>query len=154
MALTQDHKLAVIETLVESFRLVWALRMPHVVLAALMALPWALGSALGVFDPMRDFTALNASGQTPGLIDIPFGTMATLWLGSILLHVRAQGPASVEAGVFVAGSCCTVRTGDGVEHKATTTIDAPTTINLPEPTVALLLGFGLLGLGVAGRRQD
>jgi hypothetical protein len=76
------------------------------------------------------------------------------WLGSIVLHVAALGPATVSTGIFVDGSCCAVRTGDGVEHKATTTLDAPTTINLPEPTIALLLGFGLLGLGLAGRRQD
>jgi hypothetical protein len=76
------------------------------------------------------------------------------WLGSIVLHVAALGPAQVAAGVFVDGTCCSVRTGDGTEHRAVTTVDAPTTINLPEPTIALLLGIGLLGLGLAGRRQD
>jgi hypothetical protein len=76
------------------------------------------------------------------------------WLGSIVLHVAALGSPTVEAGVFVDGTCCSVRTGDGTEHRSTTTTDALTQINLPEPTIALLLGFGLLGLGLAGRRQD
>jgi hypothetical protein len=76
------------------------------------------------------------------------------WLGSIVLHVDSLGPASVQVGPFINLSCCALITGDGADHKATTTIDAPTTINLPEPTIALLLGFGLLGLGLAGRRQD
>jgi hypothetical protein len=75
------------------------------------------------------------------------------WIGSIVLHVRALDPDNAVAGLFIDGSCCILRTADGTDHASTTTVDAPTTINLPEPTIALLLGFGLLGLGLAGRRQ-
>jgi hypothetical protein len=70
-----------------------------------------------------------------------------------VLHVRALDPDNAVAGLFIDGSCCILRTADGTDHASTTTVDAPTTINLPEPTIALLLGFGLLGLGLAGRRQ-
>jgi hypothetical protein len=64
------------------------------------------------------------------------GTTNT-WLGSIVLHVADTTGGSAETEIFVNGSCCAVRTGDGTEHKATTTLDAATTVFLDagsEPT--------------------
>ncbi len=53
------------------------------------------------------------------------------WLGSLVLHV-ASTPSMPKVGVFVDGTCCSVRTGDGTEHRAVTTVDALTV--LPEPS--------------------
>ncbi len=114
--------------------------------------PWQTWPA-----PPAGFGQVNLNWVPPGSVpDLSAQLRATsnTWLGSIVLHVDSLGPATVAAGLFTAGSCCQVRTGDGTQHRSTTTLDAPTTINLPEPTIALLLGFGLLGLGLAGRRQD
>ena len=60
------------------------------------------------------------------------------WLGSIVLHVASIEGGTAKTGIFVNGSCCSVRAGDGVDHRATTTVDPPTTLSLPEPTAPAL----------------
>ncbi len=55
------------------------------------------------------------------------------WLGSIVLRVNSTAGGSAETGLFVDGTCCTVFTGDGVQHRSTTTVDARTQLTLDGP---------------------
>jgi hypothetical protein len=73
-------------------------------------------------------------------------------IGSVVFHVVS----AVTDGLADISGCfnCTFATGDGVVGSGdlTTTFNGAQ-VNIPEPTTASLLGLGLLGLTVAGRRR-
>jgi hypothetical protein len=82
---------------------------------------------------------VNLNWVPPGsLPDLSQQVRATTntWLGSIVLHVAETTGGAAQTGLFVDGTCCLIRTGDGVDHRSTTTLDAPTTLALGplEPT--------------------
>jgi len=75
-------------------------------------------------------------GTVPDLSQQTRGSSNT-WLGSIVLHVAEITGGAAQTGLFVNGNCCKVRTGDGVEHRAETTVDDLTMLapqSVPTPT--------------------
>lgn len=95
---------------------------------------------------------ISASTLTTPTHDITAAD-GTVFIGSVKFHVDAIGLAGDEVtGCYN----CTIfgPTGDGIFGSG----DLTTTFNglnlVPEPTTASLLGLGLLGLTVAGRRRN
>lgn len=77
-----------------------------------------------------------------------------LWLTTLVFHVGdvGDGESTIELTLDAAGTIVQVNDADisgGVTTAGTFTIST-----VPEPTTALLIGFGLVGLTLAGRRQD
>jgi hypothetical protein len=101
--------------------------------------------------PGEYLAAISASTITPG-VDID-ATDGKISIGSIKFHVDAVSLAGAEvSGCYNCGTFGP--TGDGIFGSG----DLTTTFNglnlVPEPTTASLLGLGLLGLTVAGRRRN
>ena len=88
MALNQNDRLAVFATVGEAFARTWELRIPVLVLAYLIALPWAVGSALGLFDSFKELAAVAAGGDHSQVWQhYPYGAMAIMLIGGLALSV-------------------------------------------------------------------
>jgi len=79
-----------------------------------------------------------------------------IWLASIVFHVDAigDGQSIIDLTLNANGTIVEAYT---VDVSGTTTTSGQFIVNtavVPEPTTALLIGFGLVGLTLAGRRQD
>jgi hypothetical protein len=101
---------------------------------------------------------VNLNWVPPGLVpDLSAQVRATTntWLGSIVLHVADTAGGTANTGLFIDGSCCILRTGDGTQHQANTTVDAATSITLPEPTAPALSMAALATLyAIRSRRRS
>lgn len=93
-------------------------------------------------------------------IEVGLGTAPAtgnnLWLATLVFHIAdvGDGESTIELTLAANGTIVQVNDADisgGVTTDGTFTI---TTAAVPEPTTALLIGFGLVGLTLAGRRQD
>lgn len=88
-------------------------------------------------------------------IEAGLGTAAAtgnnIWIASLVFHVAANGGPTVLDLTFAAAG--TVMQVNNTDVQGSTTTSGSFTI-IPEPTTALLIGFGLAGLALAGRRQD
>lgn len=77
-----------------------------------------------------------------------------IWLATIVFHVAAigDGLSTIDLTLNANGTIVEAFTLD--EKGNTPTTGTFTVETIPEPTTALLIGFGLVGLALAGRRQD
>lgn len=87
-----------------------------------------------------------------------FNTRATglnLWIASLVFHVDAIGDDQTLSLSLSSGGNI-LQVGDTIVDPNTVALSAPIVLTFvtPEPTTAVLIGFGLLGLAISGRRQS
>lgn len=88
MALDPHGNLAVFRTIGEAVTLTKTHGKPYVVLVLLVALPWAVATALGYFDALGAYAARAAEGTGgTGLEGYPIGTLLGLWAGGFFIIV-------------------------------------------------------------------
>ena len=73
-------------------------------------------------------------------------------LATLVFDVIAVGDGVADIGLSITSPGNIVQLAGGVN--TTATLAGAGTVITPEPTTALLVGLGLLGLGVAGKRRD
>ena len=79
-----------------------------------------------------------------------------IWIASLLFHVDAAFESSdITLSLSNGGNTFCVGGTPCTDIKSQVSLTAPITVtgHLPEPTTATLIGLGLLGLGLAGRRK-
>ncbi len=99
------------------------------------------------------------SSQVGSNTGVPIATVGAEWLVSLVFHVAAVGDGfgdiditmdPVRSGILQLGSA-----SGGIQPPLDVNQAANATgVITPEPTTALLLSLGLIGLGVAGRRRN
>jgi len=80
-----------------------------------------------------------------------------IWIATIVFHVAAvgDGQSTIDLTLLSNGSNIVEAYGVNITSTVPTTgTFVANTATIPEPTTALLIGFGLVGLTLAGRRQD
>jgi hypothetical protein len=85
-----------------------------------------------------------ALGSTPA-------TGNNIWIGSIVFHVTGPGLAQLDVTLGAEGTIVEAYTNQVASQTA---VSGSFTFGVPEPTTAMLIGFGLVGLAMAGRRKD
>ena len=73
-------------------------------------------------------------------------------LATLVFDVIAVGDGVADIGLSITSPGNIVQLAGGIN--TTATLSGAGTVITPEPTTALLVGLGLLGLGVAGKRRD
>jgi len=73
-------------------------------------------------------------------------------LATLVFDVIAVGDGVADIGLSITSPGNIVQLAGGIN--TTATLRGAGTVITPEPTTALLVGLGLLGLGVAGKRRD
>ena len=76
------------------------------------------------------------------------------YVATMVFHVVADFASETLALAFTSSNL--IQTGTFVTDPATIGLSGPITLTghaVPEPTTAMLIGLGVLGLGLAGRRQ-
>jgi hypothetical protein len=76
-----------------------------------------------------------------------------LWIATVVFHVTGPGVVDMNLTLNANGTIVESYTND-VAGSYTTTGAFTFGHAVPEPTTALLIGFGLVGLTMAGRRKD
>jgi len=95
-----------------------------------------------------DFTSSSLPSGVPTAT--PAGGVS---LGTYVFHVIGAGQGLSEIGfIFSIERGGILQLGDNTTPPLT--LGAPITVVTPEPTTAVLIGLGLVGLGVAGRRRE
>jgi hypothetical protein len=79
------------------------------------------------------------------------GTGNGIWLATLVFHAVGNGNNYMELSLLANGTIVEAYTND---VKGLTSVSGGFPPYVPEPTTALLIGFGLVGLTVAGRRKD
>jgi hypothetical protein len=77
-----------------------------------------------------------------------------IWIATLVWHVdQAFTSTSIYLSMTAGGGI--LQTGTVVQPPSTIALSAPVVItgHVPEPTTAMLIGLGVLGLGIAGRRR-
>jgi len=86
-----------------------------------------------------------------------FDTRATglnIWIATLVFHVDATGD-SQSLALNLSVPSAILQLGDTLVDLNTVALSAPITVTfVPEPTTAVLIGLGLLGLAISGRRQS
>ena len=98
--------------------------------------------------PLEVVPGIVVTGWVEPSLGATQATTADLIIATLAFHVAASTQISLQVGP--AGTV--VQLGDGTRPVVDT--GAPVDVIVPEPTTALLVGLGLLGLGVAGRRNS
>ena len=89
----------------------------------------------------------------PGTTAGSIGQLGNKSLGTYVFHVIGLGDGLSEIAFSFAGATGGIlQLGDGTQ--APLALGGPIAVVTPEPTTALLIGLGLVGLGVAGRRRE
>ena len=118
--------------------------------------------------PLQSPAFLNFPPETPGTEQVNINytepafrtTLATgtgIYVASMVFHVVADFASETLALAFTTSNL--IQTGVVVTDPALIGLSAPITLTghagppVPEPTPAMLIGLGILGLGRAGRRQ-
>ena len=100
---------------------------------------------IGVTDQVNvDWTATSLTAGSGG-------TGVEL-LATLVFDVIAVGDGVADIGLSITSPGNIVQLAGGIN--TTATLSGAGTVITPEPTTALLVGLGLLGLGVAGKRRD
>jgi len=86
--------------------------------------------------------------------EVGFGSASAsgtgIWVATLVFHVTGAGGGVIDLTLGANGA---IVESYGNNVTSTTTTSGSFTL-IPEPTTALLIGFGLAGLALAGRRQD
>jgi len=87
-----------------------------------------------------------------------FDTRATglnLWIATLVFHVDVLPTEDQTLSLSLTSGGNIFQLGDVVQPPGTIALSAPITLTfVPEPTTAVLIGLGLLGLAISGRRQS
>ena len=123
------------------------------------------GKGATYLKPLQTPAFLNFPPETPGTeqvninyVENAFGTTsatgAGIYVASMVFHVVAAFTSETLSLAFTTSNL--IQTGTFVTDPATIGLSGPITLTghaVPEPTTAMLIGLGILGLGLAGRRQ-
>jgi hypothetical protein len=80
-----------------------------------------------------------------------------IWIATLVFHVAAIGDGQSTIELTLLGNGSTIITANGQNISDQVPVGGTFVVNttsVPEPTTALLIGFGLVGLTLAGRRQS
>lgn len=117
-----------------------------------VALDYA-SSKVGTVTPVSVATTpSNGAGPNP-YPALPLPTPTSEYLGTLVFHVIGVGDGLGEIGLLIdpqVGGI--VQLGGGVNPPVA--LHGGVSVLTPEPTTAVLIGLGLAGLGVAGRRRE
>jgi hypothetical protein len=114
-------------------------------------------------DPLIEWPGLPTPGAPGGQVNLgwlstglnPTGASGLgIHIATMVFHVTgAPGDGVGEIGLLADGNGWTLRV-DGVQYPSSSIgTSGSVAVLTPEPTTALLVGLGLIGLGVAGRRR-
>jgi hypothetical protein len=79
---------------------------------------------------------------------------SNIWVASVTWHVFAIGDGTGDITVSITNGGNIVRINNLNVPANQVPVSGSFTVFTPEPTTALLIGLGLVGLGVAGRRRE
>jgi hypothetical protein len=78
-----------------------------------------------------------------------------IWIGTIVFHVAQIGDGASTVSIALLPGGLTIVEAYGNDVQGLTSVSGSFTFHtVPEPTTALLIGFGLVGLTMAGRRKN
>jgi hypothetical protein len=78
-------------------------------------------------------------------------TGSNIWIATLVFHVTNPGVVAVDLTLNAGG---TIVNAYGNDFKGSATATGSYVFGVPEPTTAVLIGFGLVGLTIASRRKD
>ena len=121
------------------------------------------GNPSTILYPLQSPAFLNFPPETPGTEQVninytepAFGTTTAtgtgIYVASMVFHVVADFASETLSLAFTTSNL--IQTGTVVTDPATIGLSSPITLTghaVPEPTTAMLIGLGVLGLGLAGR---
>ena len=99
---------------------------------------------------LTDGAAATGEAWSGGVLVSAAGTVNQIAV--LVFDVIALGDGTADIGLSITSPGNIVQLAGGVD--TTATLNGAGTVITPEPTTALLVGLGLLGLGVAGRRRE
>jgi hypothetical protein len=103
-----------------------------------------------LFPPPLGFQQVNIN-YFEGGNNATTATGANVWIASLVYHISGSGTLNIS---MEPSSAILTDTAGGINLKDQVTITgSAVSIVVPEPATALLIGFGLLGLGLAGSRK-
>jgi hypothetical protein len=109
--------------------------------------------------PLTNLGQVNVNWQELNVTDT-FDTAVTgvgIQAAQLVFRVLSapNNPTAIAMSMSAPGTVFSVGQpdGSGLDIKGTIGLSGPIVVNTPEPTTALLVGLGLIGLGVAGRRR-
>ncbi|MFP6628916.1 MAG: PEP-CTERM sorting domain-containing protein [Myxococcota bacterium] len=96
---------------------------------------------------------VNINFTTPILTTQTTATGTGIYVASLVFHVVADFAAETISLAFTSSNL--IQAGTVVTDPLTIGIGGPITLtgHVPEPTTAMLIGIGIIGLGLAGRRR-
>lgn len=80
------------------------------------------------------------------------GTSTNEYLGTLAFEVTGEGTSAMNWSFDGGGNIFNVQ-GVAIDEQVSMVNTLPVITTIPEPTTALLVGLGMVGLGVAGRRR-
>jgi hypothetical protein len=109
-------------------------------------------------DPPNTWNGVNQPGKKQVNVEYleaalgsATATGSNIWIGSIVFHVTGPGIVNLDVTLNAEGTIVEAYTN---QVAGSTPVTGSFTFGVPEPTTAMLIGFGLVGLAMAGRRKD